>query len=132
MKLLYLMRDPFGKGGVKIGITGFKKARARLGVYQNSFPGKSHLATFSKVWHGKNTPISELERVLKNQFDYAIELDGPGCTEWAYEDEAVIESAIEKTIKGYGFHVFPVDTEGETVYTIDILIGTLEVQHGAN
>ena len=128
MKLLYNMRDPFGKGGVKIGITGSKKAKIRLGVYQNSFPGKSHLATFNKLWYGKNTAISELERVLKNQFDYAIELDGRGFTEWVYEDETVIQSAIEKTIEGYGFHVFPVDTDGETVYTIDVLIGKLEGQ----
>mgnify|MGYP006223753503 FL=1 len=132
MKLLYIMRDPFGLGGVKIGITGFKKAKMRLGTYQNSFPGKSHLATFNKIWYGKNIAISELERVLKNQFDYAIELDGRGFTEWAYEDEAVIEEAIKTTIQGYGFHVFPVDTDGETVYTIDKLIGKLEVQHGAN
>ena len=129
MKLLYIMRDPFGKGGVKIGITGSKKARGRLGVYQNSFPGKSHLATFNKVWYGTNTAISKLETVLKNQFDYAIELDGPGMTEWAYEDEAVIEEAIKTTIEGYGYHVFPVDTDGETVYTIDILIGKLEAHH---
>lgn len=132
MKLLYIMRDPFGLGGVKIGITGFKFAKIRLGTYQNSFPGKSHLATFNKIWYGKNTAISELERILKNQFDYAIELDGRGFTEWAYEDEAVIEEAIKTTIQGYGFHVFPVDTDGETVYTIDKLIGKLEVQHGAN
>ena len=116
------MRDPFGKGGVKIGITGSKKAKIRLGVYQNSFPGKSHLATFNKVWDGKNTAVSELERVLKNQFEYAIELDGRGFTEWVYEDETVIEEAIKTTIQGYGFHVFPVDTDGETVYTIDKLI----------
>jgi hypothetical protein len=50
-------------------------------------------------------------------------------TEWAYEDEAVIEEAIKTTIEGYGYHVFPVDTDGETVYTIDILIGKLEAHH---
>ena len=129
MKLLYIMRDPFGKGGVKIGITGFTKAKIRLGTYQNSFPGKSHLATFNKIWYGKNTAVSELERVLKNQFDYAIELDGRGFTEWIYEDESIIQDAIEKTIEGYGFHVFPVDTDGETVYTIEVLIGNIEAKN---
>ena len=123
------MRDPFGKGGVKIGITGSKKAKIRLGTYQNSFPGKSHLATFNKIWYGKNTAVSELERVLKNQFDYAIELDGRGFTEWIYEDESIIQDAIEKTIEGYGFHVFPVDTDGETVYTIEVLIGNIEAKN---
>ena len=126
MKLLYMMRDPFGKGGVKIGITGLKKAKMRLGTYQNSFPGKSHLATFDKLWYGKNTAVSELERVLKNQFDYAIELEGRGFTEWIYADESVIHNAIAETIEGYGFHVFPIDTIGVTVNTIDELVDKLK------
>jgi hypothetical protein len=128
-KFLYVMRDPFKKGGVKIGITSFRSAKVRLGTYQNSFPGKSHLATFNKLWYGKPNAVNEIEKVLKNQFGYAIELDGRGFTEWVYEDETVIVNRIETLIKGYGFHVFPVDTDGENVYTIDELIGNIEAQH---
>ena len=119
------MRDPFGKGGVKIGITSFRSAKVRLGTYQNSFPGKSHLATFNRVWYGEDNPVKELEKTLKNQFGYAIQFEGRGFTEWVYEKEEVILNQINETIAGYHYHVFPVDTDGETVYTIDKLIQNL-------
>jgi len=124
-KFLYVMRDPFGKGGVKIGITSFRSAKVRLGTYQNSFPGKSHLATFNRVWYGEDNPVKELEKTLKNQFGYAIQFEGRGFTEWVYEKEEVILNQINETIAGYHYHVFPVDTDGETVYTIDKLIQNL-------
>ena len=129
MKLLYLMRDPFGSDANKIGITSFRSAKARLGTYQNSFPGKSHLATFNKVWYGEDNPIKELEKTLKNQFGYAIQFEGRGFTEWVYEKEDVILKQINQTIEGYHYHVFPVDTDGETVYTIQELIGNIEAQY---
>ena len=130
MKLLYLMRDPFGSDANKIGITSFRSAKVRLGTYQNSFPGKSHLATFNRVWYGEDNPIRELEKTLKNQFGYAIQFEGRGFTEWVYETEDKILEQINTTIAGYHYHVFPVDTAGETVYTIQELIGKLEeAQH---
>jgi hypothetical protein len=129
-KFLYVMRDPFGKGGVKIGITSFRSAKVRLGTYQNSFPGKSHLATFNRLWYGTPNAVNELEKVLKNQFGYAIELDGRGFTEWVYEEEQVIVDRIKEIINGYGYHVYPVDTEGENVYTIDNVITQLETENG--
>ena len=124
-KLLYLMRDPFGSDANKIGITSFRSAKVRLGTYQNSFPGKSHLATFNRVWYGEDNPVKELEKTLKNQFGYAIQFEGRGFTEWVYEKEEVILNQINETIAGYHYHVFPVDTDGETVYTIDKLIQKL-------
>lgn len=132
MKLLYLMRDPFGSDANKIGITSFRSAKVRLGTYQNSFPGKSHLATFNRVWYGEDNPIKELEKTLKNQFGYAIQFEGRGFTEWVYETEDKILEQINTTIKGYHYHVFPVDTDGETVYTIQELIGKLEAQNDNN
>ena len=128
MKLLYLMRDPFGSDANKIGITSFRSAKVRLGTYQNSFPGKSHLATFNRVWYGEDNPVKELEKTLKNQFGYAIQFEGRGFTEWVYETEETILKQINETIQGYHYHVFPVDTDGETVYTIDNLIGKRERQ----
>ena len=124
-KLLYLMRDPFGSDANKIGITSFRSAKVRLGTYQNSFPGKSHLATFNRVWYGEDNPVKELEKTLKNQFGYAIQFEGRGFTEWVYEKEEVTLNQINETIAGYHYHVFPVDTDGETVYTIDKLIQNL-------
>jgi hypothetical protein len=119
------MRDPFGSNANKIGITSFRSAKVRLGTYQNSFPGKSHLATFNRVWYGEDNPVKELEKTLKNQFGYAIQFEGRGFTEWVYEKEEVILNQINETIAGYHYHVFPVDTDGETVYTIDKLIQNL-------
>lgn len=129
MKLLYLMRDPFGSGDNKIGITGFKSAKVRLGTYQNSYSARSHLATFNRVWYGEDNPIKELEKTLKNKFGYAIQFEGRGFSEWVAEDENTILKRINETIEGYHYHVYPVDTDGETVYTIDTLIGKLEEAH---
>lgn len=129
MKLLYLMRDPFGSDANKIGITSFRSAKVRLGTYQNSFPGDSHLATFNKIWYGEDNPVRELEKTLKNQFGYAIQYEGRGFTEWVYEAENTILKQINKTIEGYHFHVYPIDTDGETVYTIEELIGKLKEAH---
>lgn len=126
------MRDPFGSDANKIGITSFRSAKVRLGTYQNSFPGKSHLATFNRVWYGEDNPIKELEKTLKNQFGYAIQFEGRGFTEWVYETEDKILEQINTTIAGYHYHVFPVDTDGETVYTIQELIGKLEAYDDNN
>lgn len=126
MKLLYLMRDPFGSDSNKIGITSFDNAKARLGTYQNSFPGESHLATFNRIWYGEDNPIKELEKTLKNQFGYAIQYEGRGFTEWVYEAEDIILDQINRTIQGYHYHVYPVETEGETVYTIQELLETIK------
>jgi hypothetical protein len=126
------MRDPFGSDANKIGITSFRSAKVRLGTYQNSFPGKSHLATFNRVWYGEDNPVKELEKTLKNQFGYAIQFEGRGFTEWVYETEDKILEQINETIKGYHYHVFSVDTDGETVYTIEELIGKLEAQNDNN
>jgi len=127
VKLLYLMRDPFGSDASKIGITDFANAKVRLGNYQNSFPGKSHLATFNRIWYGENNPVKELEKTLKNQFGYAIQFEGRGFTEWVYEKEEIILKAIKDTIDGYCYHVYSINTTGETVYTIETTIENIKV-----
>jgi len=126
MKLLYLMNDPFGSDANKIGITSFESAKARLGTYQNSFPGRSHLATFNRIWHGEDNPIRELEKTLKNQFGYAIQFEGRGFSEWVYETEDIILQKINETIDGYHYHVYPINIQEVTVHNIDNLIKTLE------
>lgn len=126
MKLLYLMNDPFGSDANKIGITSFESAKVRLGTYQNSFPGRSHLATFNRIWYGEDNPVKELEKTLKNQFGYAIQFEGRGFTEWVYETEDIILNKINETIAGYHYHVFPIDPGKATVHNIDNLINNLK------
>ena len=128
MKLLYLMNDPFGSDANKIGITSFESAKARLGTYQNSFPGRSHLATFNRIWYGEDNPVKELEKTLKNQFGYAIQFEGRGFSEWVYETQDIILSKINETIAGYHYHVFSIDTGKVTVHNIDNLINNLETR----
>jgi len=43
-----------------------------------------------------------------------------------YEKEETILKQINETIAGYHYHVFPVNTDGENVYTIEELIKRLE------
>lgn len=119
------MNDPFGSDANKIGITSFKSANVRLGTYQNSFPGKSHLATFNKVWYGEDNPVKQLEKTLKNQFGYAIQFEGRGFTEWVYEKEDILLKKINETIEGYRYRVFLTNTDKVTVYNIDSLIESL-------
>ena len=120
------MRDPFGHSNRnKIGITGFKSARDRLGTYQSSYPVESYTARFDHVWYGENNPIEKLEHTLKNQFGYAIQYEHKGGTEWVYDEESTILNQINDTIAGYNYHVYKVDTTGETLYTINDLVEEL-------
>jgi len=126
MKFLYLMRNPFGHSSRnKIGITGFKSARDRLGTYQSSYPVEDYIARFDHLWYGENNPIEKLEHTLKNQFGYAIQYEHKGATEWVYDEESVILNQINDTIAGYNYHVYKIDTDGETMYTINHLVEKL-------
>jgi len=121
MKFLYLMKDPLGSGDCKIGITNVDSAKIRLGVYQNSYSARSHLATFDHLWYGKPNPIGKLESVLKDTFGYAIMLEGRGYSEWIAEPEATILNKIAETIEDYHFHVYKT-AENVNVTTIDSVI----------
>lgn len=102
-KLFYIFKDPLGSIDSKIGITANPKVR--LGVYQNSYSRKSHVACFDIVYIGPVRAVNNLEKAVKLELDWDIELDGRGQSEWVSRDYRDIEQEIDKIIEGYKFKV---------------------------
>lgn len=102
-KLFYIFKDPMGAIDSKIGITG--SPEVRLGVYQNSFSKKSHTACFDVVYFGAGRAIGNLEKAVKQEFHWEIELDGRGHSEWVSLDYKTVEKQIDDLIDGYRFKV---------------------------
>ena len=102
-KLFYIFKDPMGSIDSKIGIT--SHPAVRLGVYQNSYSRKSHVACFDKVYIGPTRAISNLEKAVKQHFDWHIERDGRGASEWVAKTYTEIESEIDSLIDGFKFKV---------------------------
>jgi len=102
-KLFYIFKDPMGAGDSKIGITGNPKVR--LGVYQNSYSRKSHVACFDVVYIGQARAIANLEKAVKQEFSWDIEMDGRGHSEWVSMTYSSIEQKIDELIDGYKFKV---------------------------
>ena len=102
-KLFYIFKDPLGSIDSKIGITGHPAVR--LGVYQNSYSRKSHVACFDRVYIGPSRAIAGLEKAVKQQFDWSIERDGRGVSEWISKTHTDIEKQIDEIIQGYKFKV---------------------------
>jgi hypothetical protein len=102
-KLFYIFKDPMGAEECKIGIT--SHPAVRLGSYQNSYSRKSHVACFDKVYIGPSRAVSSLERAVKQQFDWHIERDGRGASEWVSQPYLTVEADIDKLIEGYRFQI---------------------------
>lgn len=102
-KLFYVFKDPLGSGDSKVGITGHPEIR--LGVYQNSYSKKSHTACFDIAYIGLPRAVNNLEKTVKQEFDWDIELDGRGHSEWVSQPYTVIESKIDEIIDGFKFKV---------------------------
>lgn len=102
-KLFYIFSDPMGSVDSKIGIT--SHPAVRLGVYQNSYSRKSHVACFNVVYIGPARVISNLEKVVKQHFNWEIERDGRGSSEWVSKTYKTIETEIDEIIKGYRFKI---------------------------
>lgn len=105
-KLFYIFKDPMGSGDSKIGITG--NPAVRLGVYQNSYSKKSHTACFDVVYIGPARAVANLEKAVKQEFQWDIELDGRGHSEWVSMTYTAIEKKIDEIIDGYKFKVVKV------------------------
>ena len=105
-KLFYIFKDPMGAGDSKVGITG--SPEVRLGVYQNSYSRKSHVACFDVVYIGPARVIGNLEKAVKQEFDWDIERDGRGHSEWISQTYSTLEKAIDGIIDGYKFKVVKV------------------------
>jgi hypothetical protein len=102
-KLFYIFKDPMGSIDSKIGITGHPAVR--LGVYQNSYSRKSHVACFDVVYFGPARAIASLEKAVKQRFDWNIERDGRGSSEWINQTHKTIEVQIDELISGYKFKI---------------------------
>ena len=109
-KGLYAFDDPLGADDSKAGITGHFEVR--LGVYQNSYSRNSHVACFNIVYVGPARAIEGLERAIKHEFDWHIERDGRGHSEWitGYTSKQ-LEREIDRIIEGYKFKVTKVPHE---------------------
>ena len=102
-KLFYIFKDPMGSDDSKVGITG--NPFVRLGVYQNSYSKKSHTACFNVVYIGPARAVSNLEKAVKQEFQWDIELDGRGHSEWVSMSYTEIEKRIDEIIDGYKFKI---------------------------
>jgi hypothetical protein len=104
-KLFYVFQDPLGASDSKIGITG--SPAVRLGVYQNSYSSRSHLAQFDCVYYGEKKTVEHLEKVMKQLYDWDIERDGRGFSEWIWNNSSTdIVKKIDEVIDGYKFKVY--------------------------
>jgi hypothetical protein len=102
-KLFYIFKDPIGSLDSKVGITG--SPEVRLGVYQNSYSKKSHTACFDVVYIGPARAIANLEKAVKQVFDWDIQMDGRGHSEWVSQTYTTIEFKIDELIDGYKFKI---------------------------
>lgn len=105
-KLFYIFKDPIGSIDSKVGITG--GPAVRLGVYQNSYSRKSHVACFDVIYIGPARAIANLEKVAKQELNLDIERDGRGHSEWVSQTYTSIETKIDEIISGYNFKVIKV------------------------
>lgn len=105
-KLFYIFKDPFGARECKVGITG--NPWVRLGVYQNSYSKKSHTACFDIVYIGPKRAVDNLEKAIKRDLNWDIELDGLGHSEWVSLDFKTVESKIDELIKDDNFKIIKV------------------------
>jgi len=107
VSIFYIFADPMGDKACKIGIS--TKPEVRLGTYQNSVSARSHLACFNRAWYGTSKVISKLELTAKTEFDWEIERDGRGHSEWVYDMSVDdIATKIEAIINGFHYKVNPV------------------------
>lgn len=100
MHLLYIFQDPLGSNDSKAGKTSHPDVR--LGVYQNSYSARSHLAQFDYAFYGSKKAIDNLEKAIKTDFDWDIEQDGRGFSEWiGHHTSAQVLEKVEDIIEGY-------------------------------
>jgi hypothetical protein len=102
-KLFYIFKDPMGAKDSKVGITG--SPAVRLGVYQNSYSKKSHTACFDVVYVGPARVIANLEKAVKQEFNWDIDRDGRGHSEWVSQTFNDIEKTVDEIINGYRFKI---------------------------
>lgn len=119
MKGFYCFRCPLGANDVKIGIT--SHFEVRLGSYQNSYSRNSYVARFDLVYLGDDRAIASLEKIVKQRYNWAIERDGRGASEWISNHSVEeIERIVDGLIAGHKFKITKVPKDMLPV-TIDNL-----------
>jgi hypothetical protein len=107
--ILYGFQCPFGAPDTKSGINKVPNAEIRLGVYQNSFSSRSHKAQFDWAFYGDSGVIEKLEATIKKNFDWDIEKEGRGHSEWIWNhDSQMVKEKVEEIIEGYHYKVLPI------------------------
>jgi hypothetical protein len=110
MKLFYIFKCPLGAPDCKIGITG--SWWSRLSGYQNSYSKKKHTACFDMVYIGPARAIGLLEKTIKERYDWAIDSDKGGESEWVSNHSvADIEKIVDGLIDGFKFKIVKVDAK---------------------
>lgn len=110
MHILYIFQDPLGADDSKAGKTSHPDVR--LGVYQNSYSARSHLAQFDYAFYGSKKAVDNLEKAIKTEFDWDIEQDGRGFSEWiSNHTSAQVLEKVEEIIEGYRSKVTKVPNE---------------------
>jgi hypothetical protein len=108
--IFYIFADPMGDTACKIGLS--TKPDVRLGTYQNSYSSRSHMAQFDCAWYGSSSVVAKLENTVKTEFEWDIERDGRGHSEWVYDLSVEdIENKVQDIIEGFHYKVKPVPTE---------------------
>ncbi|CAB4125396.1 Bacteriophage T5, Orf172 DNA-binding [uncultured Caudovirales phage] len=108
-KLFYIFKDPMGSLDSKVGIT--SNPVVRLGVYQNSYSKNSHTACLDIVYVGPARAVGNLEKAVKQKFDWDIERDGRGHSEWVSQPHTTIETTVDRLITGFKFKVQKVESK---------------------
>jgi len=97
-----------GVKAAKQGITSHYEVR--LGVYQNSYSRDNHTACFEMAYLGDPVAIKNLESAVKREYNWAIERDGRGHTEWISGiNVEEIQEKIDVIIKSGHYKVTKVD-----------------------
>lgn len=110
MNIFYIFQDPFGIDSSKAGLTG--SPAVRLGVYQNSYSARSHTAQFDYAFIGTKGAIAKLESRVKQEFDWDIERDGRGHSEWIdFHTSAQLLEKVEAIIESCRYKVQMVPKE---------------------
>lgn len=110
MNLLYIFQCPFGKPNSKVGKTGHPGVR--LGGYQNSYSFDGHVAQFDYAFVGTKSAVSKLEIRLKQEYNWDIERDGRGHSEWVSNHTSKqILKKVQETIDSCHYKVRMVPKE---------------------
>lgn len=110
-KLFYSFRCPLNIApDIKLGVT--QQPATRMGVYQTSYSYNSHQTCFDTVYLGHETAINHLEKQLKLKYNWKVDRDGRGASEWLSNTTiGEIDKSVLEMIDSHRFKVFRIDPD---------------------